>query len=169
LIDVLTNVINFWEQHLFSLGVLSTARTFGHKNQICARSRADCEKNKLDFELVKGHRFHQTMRLQRYNYETETVEPVDLTDSKLQFNIYKPSYEIDLSLTHDASGKEFKKTITLNKEENEAVLECKTDEERQTYLNSLPSAQEAVRQLAIEAGLAKKSADTLDSSREEDT
>jgi hypothetical protein len=158
LFEVLTVVINYWENFLFSQGILTTARTFLDGSNAHPKTREECKQSQLDIEIIQGHRFHQAWKLQRFNYQTQKVEPVDLTGSQVKFNVYKPSYEIDLSLTHDASGKEFKKTIALCEEENEILLKCKTDEERQTYVQSLSSAQEAMRQLAKKAGLVKETA-----------
>ena len=169
LLEVLTNVMNFWEQHLHSLGIISSARTFTYANNVHPRSRAECEANRLNFEIVQGQRFHQSMRLQRFNYQTGTVEPIDLTGSQLKFSIYRPRYDIDLSLAHNASGAEFKRTITLSEDESETVSRLITDAERQAYIDALPSAQEAMRQLAIEAGLVKDPPSTQVASDEKDT
>jgi hypothetical protein len=168
LLEVLTNVMNFWEQHLHSLGVISSARTFTYANNVHPRSRAECEANRLNFEIVQGQRFHQSMRLQRFNYQTGMVEPIDLTGSQLKFSIYRPRYDIDLSLAHNASGAEFKRTITLSEDESETVSCLTTDAERQAYIDALPSAQEAMRQLAIEAGLVKDPPSAQVASDEED-
>jgi hypothetical protein len=153
LLEVLTNVMNFWEQHMLSLGVLSAARKFAYDGDIRARSRAECEANRLDFELVKGQRFYQTMQFLRFNSKTGNVEPIDLTGSKLDFRIYSPKIEIEISLTHDASGREFKKTITLTEDESALLSRMSNDAERQAYVNGLPAAQAALQQLAVEAGL----------------
>jgi hypothetical protein len=169
LLEVLTNVMNFWEQHLHSLGVIPSAHTFAYSNSVHPRSRAECEANRLDFGIVQGQRFHQSFRLHRFNYQTGTVEPIDLTGSQLKFRIHRPRYDIDLSLTHDASGAEFKRTITLSEDQSEAVSRLITDAERQAYIASLPSAQEAMRQLVVEAGLAKEATSPNPASDEEDT
>ena len=39
LLEILTNVINFWEGHMLTLGVLSTARVFVHDADIRYRTR----------------------------------------------------------------------------------------------------------------------------------
>ena len=156
LLEVLTNVINFWEQQMVSLGVLSTPRTFAYDGDVRARTRAECEANRLDFEIVKGLRFHQTMRLLRFNNKTGKAEPIDLTGSKLNFRIYRPQqFDVELSLTHDASGKVFKTTITLTEDESALLSRMSDDTERQAFVNGLPAAQAALQQLAVEAGLAK--------------
>ena len=169
LFEVFTIVMNYWEQFLFSVGVLSSTRTFSLPSDKQPKTRAECEENRLDFEIVQGHRFHQSMRLQRFNYKTGAVEPRDLTGAQVRFKIYKPNYEIDLSLTHNASSKEFRKTITLSEAERLALSQFKTDEEQQTYINSLPSAQEALHQLAIEAGLVNKPPDTQNTTNDKST
>jgi len=155
LLEILTNVMNFWQQHMLTLGVLSAARTFAYDADVRARSRAECEANRLDFELVQGQRFQQTIRLLRFNYNTGKAEPIDLTGSKLNFRIYRPRFDVDVLLTHNASGKEFKTTISLTEDESVALSRMSSDAEHQAFVNALPSAQAALQQLAIEAGLTK--------------
>lgn len=155
LLEVLTNVINFWEGHMVTLGVLSTVRVFTHDTDIRYRTRTECEANRLNFELVRGHRFHQTMRLLRFDKATGKAKPIDLSGSEVKFRIYKPEYEIELSLTHDATGETFKTEITLTEEESLILSRMSSDEERQTYVDGLPAAQAALHQLAVEASLSK--------------
>ena len=155
LLEILTNVINFWEGHMLILGVLSKARVFAHDADIRYRTRAECEANRLNFELVQGHRFHQTMRLLRFDKATGKAKPIDLSGSEVKFRIYKPKYDIELSLTHDATGKTFKTEITLTEEESFILSHISSDKERQAYVDGLPAAQAALQQLAVEAGLSK--------------
>lgn len=155
LLEVLTSVLNFWERHMLSLGMLLKARVFAHDNSIRFRSRTEYEANRLNFELVKGLRFHQTMRLLHFDNATGRAEPIDLTGSHVQFRIYQPKYDIELSLTHDATGKTYKTEIALTEEENLILSRISSDEERLAYVNSLPAAQAALEKLAVEAGLTK--------------
>ena len=156
ILEILTNVINFWEQHLTSLGTISEARVFNFEPPFRARTRAECEGNRLDFELVQGHRFRQSMQMLRFNNTTGQAEPMDLTGSEVNFRIYKPKFDVDVSLTHDATGKEFKKTITLSEFDSQELSKLTSDSEKQEFVNNLPEAKDALRQLAIEAGLEKK-------------
>ena len=156
LLEVLTNVINFWEQQMHSLGVLSTARTFNYEGQLRARTRAECEANGLNFESELGQRFHQTIQLLRFNNKTGKCEPIDLTGSELTLRIYPFQFDVQISLTHDVSGRVFSTTITLTEEENLLLSRLSNDVERQAFVNALPSAQTACQELALEAGLAKE-------------
>lgn len=155
LLEIITNVINFWEGHMLTLDVLSKARAFTHDAGIRYRTRTECEANRLNFELVQGQRFHQTMRLLRFDKTTGKAKPIDLSGSEVKLRIYKPKYDIELSLTHDASGKTFKTEITLTEEEILILSHMSSDAERQAYVNELPAAQAALQQLAVEVGLSK--------------
>lgn len=152
-LEVLTNVMNFWQVHLNALGVVAKPRTYPFDSSQQPKSRAECESNRMGLVITPGLRFRSSMRLQRYNYETGVVEPVDLTGCQAEFRIYRPRYEVDVSLTHNASGTAFKKTVTLSEEESLVFAGMKTDDERKAYVNSLPCAQAAMRALASEVGL----------------
>ena len=95
------------------------------------------------------------MRLLRFDKATGKANPIDLSGSEVKFRIYKPKYDIELSLTHDATGKTFKTEITLTEEESLILSHMSSDEERQAYVDGLPAAQAALQQLAVEAGLSK--------------
>ena len=142
---------------MLTLGVLSKARVFSHDAGIRYRSRAECEANLLNFELVQGQRFRQTMRLLRFDMETGTATPIDLSGSDLKFRAYKPKYDFELSITHEASGKTFTTKIALTEDESLILSHIASDEERQAYVNSLPAVESALKQLAVEAGLSKAS------------
>jgi hypothetical protein len=152
-LDILVNVMNFWQTHLHSIGVIAKPRQYSIPAVIQPRLRNDCTGNRLDFEIVQGLRFLQKFKLQQYNYTTGKVELMDLKGGHLEFSIYKPKYQLKLALKNDALGKEFSKTITLSDEESGQFALLKTDQERQAFLDSLPCTQEALRDLAFKAGL----------------
>ncbi len=153
LLEVLTSVMNFWENHLHGLGVLSKQRTFVFQPQVRHRTRAECENSRLDFQVVQGHRFKQSMQLLKFDSTTGLAAPIDITGSQFNFRIYKPRFDFDVTLRQDATGKEYTKTVVLSDEENEALAAMSDDGERQAYAAKLPAAQVALRELAAEAGL----------------
>lgn len=157
LLEVLTNVVNFWESYLHSLGVLSVARAFRLEPQVRYRTRAECEQIRLNFEIVQGQRFKQTMQLLRFDQTTGTASPIDLTGSQLRFSIYKPRFDFEVSLRHEASGRELTATVPLSEDESAVLAGLKSDDERQAYATSLPAAQEALRGLAEQPGLLRAS------------
>jgi hypothetical protein len=152
LLEVLTNVINFWEAHLATLGAVSAARTFKHNHDIHPRTRAECEAIRTDFECVQGLRFQQRMRLLRFDNSTGKATPIDLTGAQFSARIYRPKFEVDLTLARKADGKEFKTTITLSEDESAEVARMKDSAEVQAFVAALPAAHVALQKLAAEAG-----------------
>lgn len=153
LLDAITNVVNFWEQYLHSHGVLSAARTFTQSSDIRARSRTECESELLALECVRGRRFKQVVRAIRFNIQTGEISQFE-DGTKLTSRIYKlPVLYLDIFLKRDADGVEYKKTIALSEEDSHAFRKLPNDDERQAYLNSLPAALEAFRELQTELGL----------------
>jgi hypothetical protein len=153
LLDVMTNVINHWESSLHALGVLTSARAFSYEDPSRLRVRSECNGGRLGLEIVQGQRFLQRMQLLRFNETTGKAEPVDLTGATIRCSIYKPSYEFEVSLTHDASGKEFKKAVLLTESESMELHALLTDAEREAFALNTQTARDALRELAVSAGL----------------
>jgi hypothetical protein len=155
LLEVLTHVINFWQGHLHSIGVLPNARFFAFEPQVRYRTRAECDQIHLNLEMVQGHRFKQTMQLLRFDETTHTASPIDLTGSEVKFSIYKPRFDVEVSLTHEASGKELSTTVSLSEDENAVFSSLTSDVARHSYVESLPATKAALRKLAEEAGISQ--------------
>jgi hypothetical protein len=151
LLDVMISVMNFWQVELAALGLIPARPSYVSPRDPQPRSRAECNDGRLDFELVQGVRFKQTYCLQKYNYDTGQVEPVDLTGSNLEFRIYKPRYNVDVTLRDDRTGQELIRTISLSEEESQTLMSQQSDQDKQRYLANLPQAQAAIRQLEAEA------------------
>jgi hypothetical protein len=151
LLEVMIKVMNFWQGELASLGLISARPSYVMPSDPQPRPRAECNDGRLDFELIAGLRFKQTFWLQRYNYATSRIEPVDVTGSSFEFRIYKPRYRIDISLKNERTGQELNRTIDLSEEESQQLLAHQSEQEKQQYFASLPQAQQALRELAAEA------------------
>jgi hypothetical protein len=67
MIHLLTDVINFWEAYLADRGVISTRRTFVHDDVLRPRTRQECIGTNFCLTIVRGVRFHLSMRLHEYN------------------------------------------------------------------------------------------------------
>lgn len=117
LIEVLTNVMNFWQSYLHSIGVIQAPRTYTAPKGNNHKSRAECGDGQLDFELARGLRFRQSFRLQKYNYAENKVEPVDLTGADVKFTISpRPRHELTINLKN-ADGHQVSQTIRLSEDE----------------------------------------------------
>ena len=151
-LDIMISVMNFWQRHLHALGVIPRARTFQSLALRQPMSRSECGSDRLNIEVLQGLRLHQTIQLLRYNYVTGAIEPVDLTGMEACLRIYKPSYSVDVSLTHDATGASLMRSVSLSDEESRAMAMLDSEAEREAYAGSLECVRQMLKQLAIELG-----------------
>lgn len=92
LFEIITNVLNLWLKEMESLGIITHIEPFSaNSNKIPRRTK---NSGKLDFlPMHVGETFYgQNYRLQRYNYDTGIIEPIDLTNASVEMNFYKPLY-----------------------------------------------------------------------------
>jgi hypothetical protein len=161
LLDVMTNVLNFWLRDLRRKGVITQSPRY----QVMGRSqpipREESGDGRITLEMVQGLRFKQTFRLQRYNAQTGELERIDLTGSKATFRIYKPRYTLDLQLTNEDSGERLIASVTLSDEESMELSGLETREDQERFIAELPRAQQALAQLASEANERNASGGTV--------
>jgi hypothetical protein len=149
LLDVLTNVINYWMDELRALGHLSKLPHYEVPTRPEPLPRVNCNNGRIDFEISQSLSYSQSYQLLMYNYEAAKIELVDLTGAELRFSVYKPQYTLDIVATKDASGATLSRSVTFTQEEFEE-MQNRGDEERATYLMGLPKVQAAHGQLMDE-------------------
>ena len=153
LVDMLTEVVNYWGNEFVRLGILENYLPFPSipypGNQFI--SRKDAERG-MDTEIMRGVRFRQVIVLQKYNMQLGRAEPIPAKDiENLSFTVYEPSYFIraDLKLV---SGEEYSLELESTEEESEKGHSLKTDEERQEFINNFVTERaEEINQLLVEA------------------
>jgi hypothetical protein len=146
--EILTTVLNFWLSELHELNILPKLNPFALPTKAKPVSRKESESPNL--EMIRGVRFKQRWQLMRYDYETGSTKPIDLTGAVGKFRIYKPA-EVDLVLTHDKTGKSLRRTVLLNPDELKAFDQLGSDEQKQNYLVSLVQSRKALQEMAEEA------------------
>jgi hypothetical protein len=151
LLEILINVINFWQSELAAIGVFASRPPYKLTKETQPKARADCNNGRMDLEMIKGIRFKQSYQFLRYDYATGAIVPVDLTGSGIEFRVFKPKYEVAISLGKQSTGDRLNRTIVISEEEGQKVLEFKSDKERHQFLASLPQTKEAIHQLEEEA------------------
>lgn len=151
LLSLLTSVLNFWEEWLAGVGLLKLPRAFAHDGGIRFRTREESQRARLDFEIVQGRRFSPLMQLMRWNPTTSSAEPIDLKGGNALFRIYRPKFDFEVTLAHEASAREYKATVELTDEECQVLANLETEEEKNAYAMGIPAAQRALAQLAQEA------------------
>jgi hypothetical protein len=150
LLDILTNVINFWEEYLCSIGVLKATHPFLFQNPLRARTRAEAGENRFLLEFIEGVRFQQSFQVFHYNNKTGKAEPVELSGVEDKIRQYRSEPKVVITRTDKNTGKKYMKTIFLSDAEKLKISSLPTAEEQQRYVEGLPSVQAASRQLTIE-------------------
>ena len=155
--EVLTNGVNFWCRHVAAQDVTPKFPEFTMPNAVKPLSRAK-SRSIADMKITKGLKFGpEHFHLQRYNYDTGQVEPMDLTGYKAKLRLFTPKHEVDLVLQNRATGEKLKHTIILDPDQSEAFDALTSDEERQKYLSKLPQVISAYARLASQAADTRKS------------
>lgn len=136
LFEILTNVLNFWLEELHKLGVIEYRKPIKIENSTIP-SR---EESQLSLEITKGLSFKMRFQLLKYNYETKTTEPIDLTGKNVSFKILPLPEEVDIILTNNKNGEEIKRTIKLTEEQSRNIIKM-TDEQTSEFLVGLATEQ----------------------------
>lgn len=147
LLEITTNVMNFWLDELHSIGVISKRAHYSSVITAQPLTRDECTDGEFDLEMTHGLRFKQVWCLRKYNYSTGKIEPENLTGATVNFGIYQPKYDVDVFLRNDSTGQEITQTISLSVEESEQLGRLKNEEDQQKYLIELPQVAAVLTQL----------------------
>ncbi len=131
--EILTNVINFWFRHLRSIGFIDIEHQYPLPDRNQLKMRNECTGTRMDIEIISGVRFQQNLLFKKYNYETEKVEPVDLTGCKIRGSIYKPKLVFEFEITDNTTGETFMKEIALSDEESQQYALLSSDKEIEEF------------------------------------
>ena len=145
-----TNVLNFWENYLAEIGVLKVATIHTYDDGLGYRPRQSHAVGPT-LEILQGVRFRQTLQLMKFNPDTGRAEPMPLPEgTKARMQIRKrPRHQVDITLRHDESGREFTRTITLTEDESEA-LDTASEEGYEALLEGFESMRNGFNELAAD-------------------
>lgn len=152
-VDVaLTNVLNFWGAKLEAWGVTKfVARPLPDRPGTRWLSREEIRPGNL--EALQGIDFTQQFRLFEWDSDAGVAKPKDITGSKIEFRIYKPSYKFAIGFTHpDHPDKApIEMEFDLTDEESARVHAANTDAEREAAYRAFADArQDEIRARAVE-------------------
>jgi hypothetical protein len=154
--EVLTNSFNFWCRHLDAQHVTPKFSEFTMPNTVKPLPRVKCQ-SIANITITKGLKFGPAVfQLQRYNYSTGQVHPMNLTGYKPILRVFKPKHEVDLVLQNKSTGEKLTRTIALNPDQSKEFDALKSGEERQKYLSKIPQVMAALASLAREAAASGK-------------
>ena len=152
LFEILINVLNMWFDELEKLGVSPVPEHIPPITHSIPQRCSESEAGKHNLVIQQGVRFHQRLRLQRYNYETGKIEPIDLTGCDVKARIYKPAYSIDLQINNDKTGEKLIKSVELTEKESLKLHMLETEEQRQAFMAKLIKNKRLYEKMFEEAG-----------------
>ncbi len=144
----LTNVLNFWESYLFEIGVLNAASAHEYDDGLGFRPRPPNAAGPT-LEVLQGVRFRQTYCLMKFNPDTGRAEPMPIPDgTQVRMQIRERArHQVDITLRHDQSGREFTRTISLTADESE-LLDSASEGDYEELLQGFESMKSGFSDLA---------------------
>jgi len=146
LYDILTNVVNMWLDELHRIGAIDLRQPI-QLNRPGLVSREDA--SSIALQLTRGIQWKQRFRFQRYNYESNAIEPVDLRDAEnIIFTVRKPqTFEVQMG---DDSGLQLTKEAELTPEQVKELDRIDDPSRRNQYLWEIAVSQGVVDQMVVE-------------------
>jgi hypothetical protein len=135
--EILTNVVNMWFDELHRIGAIDQRQPIQLKREgVVSRENA----SSVSLQMTAGIRWKQSYRLQKYNYESNKIEPVDLSNAEeIVFTIRKPpTYELEL---HDASGVKITRKIEITPEQAKGLKRIEDPSQQVQYLLKIATSQ----------------------------
>jgi hypothetical protein len=136
--DILENVMNMWLIEFEKHKITKYIKPFQLKtNSIPKRNVAQ---KKFDINHMQNLRLNKKFKVQKYNYDTESIEPVDLTNSKVAFNVYEPEFIVDLEII-EKTGKSNTLEIKVTRKQKRLIENMTDSNERTMFLLKLAEVQ----------------------------
>jgi hypothetical protein len=144
--EILTNVVNMWFDELHRIGAIDQRQPIRLKRQELV-SREDA--SSVALQMTQGIRWQQHFRFQQYNYESNEIEPIDLSDTEnIIFTARKPpTFEVEMG---DASGLKFAKEVELTPEQVRELEEIDDPNQRNRHLLKIAASQGVLEQMITE-------------------
>jgi len=149
----LTNVLNYWGSELKRLGIISNCVPRNAPELPGSRLVPRDETRTQNREMVQGLRFKQIVQLMTFDPSKGCAVPMDLTGAKLEYNIYKPSYTVNITVNSPSLDGPIKCSIVLTEEQSLALAALKTEGERNLYINTVVAERREEINNAIAATL----------------
>jgi hypothetical protein len=143
--EILTNVVNMWFDELHRIAAIDRQPIQLKRQELVSREDA----SSVALQMTQGIRWQQHFRFQQYNYESNEIEPVDLSDRKdIIFTVRKPpTFEVEMG---DASGPKSAKEVELTPEQVRELEQIDDPNQRNQYLLEIAASQGVLEQMITE-------------------
>lgn len=133
--SILRNTYTFFQQYLHKNLIIKDILPFflSKENKYTPRN----ESRELQLNAISGNSLELQFQLLRWNELLNIEEPIDLSDAKIKFNIYK-EFEFEISLQCEKTKQvEFQK-IKLTSEETRIFHQIENQDQKEKFLMDLP-------------------------------
>ncbi|SDR91828.1 hypothetical protein [Gramella sp. MAR_2010_147] len=139
--EIIINVMNMWLVKLEELKLIEHIKSFPyHSTRLPKRNK---NSRKMDFSAMQNLRFNPRFKIQKYNYETKSVEPMDLTGATIVGRIYEPKFIMEMKISLK-NGKEHNLEISLNQTQKNRLDKIKGEIERHQFILKLAVEQNLI-------------------------
>lgn len=134
--SAIVSVLNYWGRTLDSAGVVSyLPRKAMEEPGSRLISRADARSP--NFEILNTVRWAPRVQVRKFNAEEGCSDLVDLTGAKIEVNIYRPSYILNVSVTRSPGAPPIACSLEFTNEQSMAYHALTTDSERTEFSRRL--------------------------------
>lgn len=140
LASILYNVHSMWNDKLDNLGIISRIPLIPMIIDPLI-SREEAEQRQVDMEMLQGEDIEWEFRVEKYNYVTNSVDPVDLTGWQVGLSIYKPpdkaSIAIIISHPNILEKIEVEFDVPLSEEQGLVYMKMESKDEQARFINQI--------------------------------
>jgi len=127
----ITNMFNFWSSYLAGIGEIE------HAQRPCPPtpgsvfvSRIDAKS--LNLEILQPAGYKMLWQYLRFDNDAGKATPIDFNGAKMEMNIYRPSYVLELTLSRK-DKEDISIELVLDDEQSVKWHLLKTDDEREAF------------------------------------
>ncbi|PHS50744.1 MAG: hypothetical protein COB01_11945 [Lutibacter sp.] len=140
--EILINVMNMWLIELEKLNLIDHIKEFQYRSIRIPRRKKDS--GKMDLTAMQNLRFAPKFKIQKYNYDTKIIEPIDLTGAEISARFYKPQIIADLELT-EKNGIKHNFEILVDQKQKKLIEKMKDENEKHQFLIKLAIEQNLIK------------------------
>jgi hypothetical protein len=164
LINILYNAMLMWRDVLDKLGIINLAVIEPIRIDQ-PLTRDEVGKRTAHMSARQGEEYNWQFRMEKYNYEKNVAEPMDITGMNFQFRISKLPEQVPMCIhiTNSNTKIDFDFDIPLSKEQAAQYVSIENDEKKNAFLKKLVDSNLNIKnklnskiKSAIQAQMAKE-------------
>jgi hypothetical protein len=155
--SAIVSVLNYWSGALSAAGAVSYPPRKAMEEP-GSRFIPRAEARSPNFEILNSVRWTTLMQLRKFNAKEGRSDPVDLTGKNIEFNIYAPSYVLNMTVT-PSGAPPVTCALELTKEQSVAYDILTTDNERNDFLRRLVDERQTELQSKLSSALQERASE----------